>query len=299
MLNDFNYFKKLKEDFKNNPMSGYKYFDKIEITNREYFKCLPKTEYIHKRLKKLFDNLLKEDYLKSGIKKQSYISNAKTHLKNNYFFLIDITNFFPSITKKYIKKELILTYKQSNDVAEFISNALTAPQKKANNQRALVTGSPISQFFSYVINKKMFDELEILAKNYGVKFSLYVDDISFSSNKIISHDFLQKVFYIIKSNGYEISKNKPDKKKFYRGKIGINSIITGIVMSKDGIFIPKLREKRIENQIEELKNIHNSSDDFKKLYDKTISSIQQAIVVNDIYKKYLLRLNDIGHNNNY
>lgn len=299
MLNDFNYFKKLKEDFKNNPMSGYKYFDKIEITNREYFKCLPKTEYIHKRLKKLFDNLIKEDYLKSGIKKQSYISNAKTHLKNNYFFLIDITNFFPSITKKYIKKELILTYKQSNDVAEFISNALTAPQKKANNQRALVTGSPISQFFSYVINKKMFDELEILAKNYGVKFSLYVDDISFSSNKIISHDFLQKVFYIIKSNGYEISKNKPDKKKFYRGKIGINSIITGIVMSKDGIFIPKLREKRIENQIEELKNIHNSSDDFKKLYDKTISSIQQAIVVNDIYKKYLLRLNDIGHNNNY
>lgn len=299
MLNDFNYFKKLKEDFKNNPMSGYKYFDKIEITNREYFKCLPKTEYIHKRLKKLFDNLIKEDYLKSGIKKQSYISNAKIHLKNNYFFLIDITNFFPSITKKYIKKELILTYKQSNDVAEFISNALTAPQKKANNQRALVTGSPISQFFSYVINKKMFDELEILAKNYGVKFSLYVDDISFSSNKIISHDFLQKVFYIIKSNGYEISKNKPDKKKFYRGKIGINSIITGIVMSKDGIFIPKLREERIENQIEELKNIDSSSDDFKKLYDKTISSIQQAIIVNDIYKKYLLRLNDIGHNNNY
>ena len=299
MLNDFNYFKKLKEDFKNNPMSGYKYFDKIEITNREYFKCLPKTEYIHKRLKKLFDNLIKEDYLKSGIKKQSYISNAKIHLKNNYFFLIDITNFFPSITKKYIKKELILTYKQSNDVAEFISNALTAPQKKANNQRALVTGSPISQFFSYVINKKMFDELEILAKNYGVKFSLYVDDISFSSNKIISHNFLQKVFYIIKSNGYEISKNKPDKKKFYRGKIGINSIITGIVMSKDGIFIPKSREERIENQIEELKNIDSSSDDFKKLYDKTISSIQQAIIVNDIYKKYLLRLNDIGHNNNY
>lgn len=279
-------------------MSCYKYFDKIEITNREYFKCLPKTEYIHKRLKKLFDNLIKEDYLKSGIKKQSYISNAKTHLKNNYFFLIDITNFFPSITKKYIKKELILTYKQSNDVAEFISNALTAPQKKANNQRALVTGSPISQYFSYVINKKMFDELEILAKNYGVKFSLYVDDISFSSNKIISHNFLQKVFYIIKSNGYEISKNKPDKKKFYRGKIGINSIITGIVMSKDGIFIPKSREERIENQIEELKNIDSSSDDFKKSYDKTISSIQQAIVVNGIYKKYLLRLNDIGHNNN-
>ncbi len=81
MLNDFNYFKKLREDFKNNPMSCYKYFNRIETTNREYFKCLPKTEYIHLRLKKLFYNLVKEDYLKSGIKKQSYISNGHLYIK--------------------------------------------------------------------------------------------------------------------------------------------------------------------------------------------------------------------------
>lgn len=297
MLNDFNYFKKLREDFKNNPMSCYKYFNRIETTNREYFKCLPKTEYIHLRLKKLFYNLVKEDYLKSGIKKQSYISNAKTHLNSNHFFLIDITKFFPSITKKYIKKELILTYKQSNDVAEFISNALTAPQIKANNKRALITGSPLSQYFSYVINKRMFDELDILAKNYGVNFSVYVDDISFSSNKIISYNFLQKVFYIIKSNGYEVSKNKPDKKKFFRGKIGINSIITGIVMSKDGMFIPKSRENKIENQLTELTDIINLDGDFRKLYNNTISSIHQAMMVNDIYKKYLLRLSNIEQQN--
>jgi hypothetical protein len=53
----------------------------------------------------------------------------------------------------------------------------------------------------------MFDEFDILAKNYGVNFSVYVD-----------------------------------KKSFFRGKIGINSIIIGIVMSKDGMFIPKSRK---------------------------------------------------------
>jgi RNA-directed DNA polymerase len=208
--------------------------------------------------------------------------------------LIDITKFFPSIIKKYIKKELILTYNQSSDVAEFISNAITAPQKKSNGKRALITGSPLSQYFSYVINKRMFDELNELAKSQGIKFSVYVDDISFSSNKIISHNFLKKVFFIIKSNGFEVSKNKKDKKKFYRGKIGINSIITGIVMTKEGMFIPKTREKKIEDQLVELQKIPHLSTEFKTLYDKTISSIHQAILVNPIYEKYLTILRKIS-----
>ncbi|RXJ77867.1 hypothetical protein CRV03_02535 [Arcobacter sp. F155] len=191
---------------------------------------------------------------------------------------------------------MILTYKQSSDVAEFISNAITAPQKKSNGMRALITGSPLSQYFSYVINKRMFDELYDLAKSQGVKFSVYVDDISFSSNNIISHNFLRKAFYIIKSNGFDISKNKPDKKKFYRGKIGINSIITGVVMTKDGMYIPKSRENKIKIQLEELQRIKKSTIEFKKLYEKTISSIHQAIQVNSLYEKYLIEIQQLKNN---
>jgi len=47
-----------------------------------------------------------------------------------------------------------MTYGQSSNVAEFISNAITVPQKKANDKRALVTGSVLSQYFAYVINKR-------------------------------------------------------------------------------------------------------------------------------------------------
>jgi len=279
-------------------MPYYRYKNDIEKTGREYFKCLDKIDHIHKRLKKLFDDLPKEEYLKSGIKKESYITNAQSHAENNHFFLIDITKFFPSITKTYIKKELILTYKQSSNVAEFISNALTAPQKKIQERRALVTGSPLSQYFAYVINKKMFDQLSILAKKEDIKFSVYVDDLSFSSNKPIGHKFLNKVFGVIKSNGFDISKNKPDKKKFYRGKIGNNSLITGVVVTEDGLFIPKQREEKIRNNLKKLSKITPQNSDFDKLYISVRSSIHQAIIVNTKYKDYLIELECIKNSTN-
>ena len=273
-------------------MLFYKYKNDLK-TNREYFKCLKKAEYIHKRIKKLFDNLPTVYYLKSGIKGESYIKNAQKHAHNNYFFLLDIRNFFPSITKKYIKKELMNTYKQSSNVAEFISNALTAPQKKFDDKRALITGSPISQYFSYVINKRMFEELNVLAQKQGITFTVYVDDISFSANFPIGHAFLKKVFYVIKSNGFELSKNKKDKKKFYRGKIGNNSIVTGILIQENGLFISKQREKKIEGNITILKSMSIQDKVFEKLYLSTKSSIHQAVLVNEKYKSYLNQIEKI------
>lgn len=273
-------------------MPYYRYKNDIEVSGREFFQCLEKIAHIHARLRKLFGNLPKEAYLKSGIKKQSYITNAQSHAQSNHFFLIDIKSFFPSITKDYIKKELILTYRQSSNVAEFIANAITAQQVKSGNKRALVTGSPLSQYFAYVINKRMFDELYELAKQQNITFSVYVDDISFSANSPIEHEFLRKVFYTIKSNGYKISKNTADKKKFYRGIIGINSTVTGIVVKKDGLFIPTAREEKIESKLIVLSNMKIIDEEFKSLYNSTKSSIYQAIAVNQCYQIYLSRIEE-------
>lgn len=293
LINDFNYYKKLRDDLKVNPMPYYRYKNDIAVSGREFFQCLEKIAHIHTRLRKLFGNLPKEAYLKSGIKKQSYITNAQSHAQSNHFFLIDIKSFFPSITKDYIKQELILTYKQSSNVAEFVANAITARQVKSENKRALVTGSPLSQYFAYVINKRMFDELYELAKLENITFSVYVDDISFSANRPIEHEFLRKVFYIIKSNGYKISKNTADKKKFYRGKIGINSTVTGILVKKNGLFIPKVRQDKIENNLILLADMKLANEEFESLYNSTKSSIYQAIAVNQCYKIYLSQIEEI------
>src|SRR5574344_1542717 len=80
-----------------------------------------------------------------------------------------------------------------------------------------------------VDNKKMFNELYELSKQNDLIFTVYVDDISFSSKKVLIYKFHQKVYNIIKKYDYEIHNGKA-----YRGKINAKSKITGVQITKYG-----------------------------------------------------------------
>jgi hypothetical protein len=221
---------------------------------------------------KLF-NVKKASYLKSGVKKESHITNAKEHQNSNFFLLVDIKGFYPSITKSKIENRLILDYKQSKDVARFISNLVTVPQEKALGKRALVTGSPLSQWFAYVINKKMFDELYTVSQEEGIVFSVYVDDITFSSKKIVTYKFYNKVYSIINKYGYRIHQGK-----IFRGKLGNHTRITGIQFTKYGFRLLEKHKKKI-------RNILKSKDcDYK--IKSLLGLVNFAVQVNPSYSKY-------------
>ena len=273
LLINKNAYNKLKNDFNKNSMDYYQSWK--DKKGRELFSGNTEIRKIHKRLVTLFD-IKKTDYLKSGTKKQSSITNAKEHEENNFFLFLDIQSFYPSITDKLIKKRLILDYKQSGSVASFISNIVTVPQEKINFDKALVTGSPLSQHFIYVINKKMFDELEELAKKEKMTFTVYVDDIAFSSKIIISHSFFNKVFNIIKKYQFNIHKNKT-----FRGTFSSKSHITGIQITKNGFrLMDKHKEKILTLVCKILK--HNLEKDKKSL----IGILNYALQVNKGYSKY-------------
>lgn len=267
-IEDNTYFKSIKSNLSDNPFT---FFNKFEKDGRELFSCNRKITKIHKRLIKLFD-IETSKYLKSGVKKESHITNALSHRDSNFFLLVDIKGFYPSTTKSKIKKQLILTYKLSSNVAEFISNAVTVPQEKANGKRALVTGSVLSQYFAYVINKKMLDELYFLSKQNDIIFTVYVDDITFSSKKVLTYRFHQKVYNIVKKYGYIIHNGK-----VYRGKINSKSKITGVHITKYGFrLLKKHREK-----IRELRNKKDVSS--QKSF---IGLLNYAVQVNPKYRRY-------------
>lgn len=248
----------------------YLFFKPFIKSNRELFVCNNKIKQIHQRLNKLF-NVDIPPYLKSAVKKQSHITNVQTHQLSNFFLLVDIKSFYPSTTKTKIKNQLIKTYHQSSKVADVISNLVTVPQKKSNDKRALVTGSVLSQYFAFVINKKMFDELYELSKKEDILFSVYVDDITFSSKQIIPYKFHQTIYNIIKKYGYKIHQGK-----IYRGNIGNKSTITGIHITKYGF---RLMEK---HKIEIRKLM--KSNDYKQ--NKSLAGlVNYAIQVNPKYSK--------------
>lgn len=275
LIDDKTFFKNLQNDLDKYPERFYTSF-RQKNTGRELFKCSNIINRLHKRLMKLF-NINIESYIKSGIKKESHITNAKCHGSNKSFLLMDIQGFYPSMTKSLIKKHLILTYKQSSNVAEFISNLVTIQQLKASGKRALVTGSPLSQYFSYLINKKMYDELDDISKKENITFSVYVDDISFSSKGNISYKFHTKVYSIIKKYDYKIHTAK-DKKTF-RGKAGKKATITGVKISKQGYRILEKHKNNIRDILD--KNEYIVKQESLK------GMINYAIQVNPKYVKYM------------
>jgi len=295
------HFKTLYSNLISNPMGYYSSF--INQENRLIFSCSKHITRLHKKVMRLF-NIEQALYLKSGVKKESHITNAREHKESNFFLLVDIKGLYPSITKSKIKTQLIQTYKQSKDVAEFISNLVTVPQEKADGKRALVTGSPLSQWFAYIINKKMFDELYKVSKEENITFSVYVDDITFSSKKIVTYKFYNKVYNIISKYGYRIHQGK-----MYRGKLGVKTKITGIQFTKYGFRLLKKYKRKIRNnyiiKFNKLKwsiipkksslkdynyQFYEFHQPFKRGYDKEVKSLLSlvnfAIQVNHKYSKY-------------
>jgi hypothetical protein len=97
------HFKNLSLNLISNPMGYYSSFTNQD--NRLVFKCSKYITKLHKKIMKLF-NIEQASYLKSGVKKESHITNAKEHQNSNFFLLVDIKSFYPSITKSKIKTQL-------------------------------------------------------------------------------------------------------------------------------------------------------------------------------------------------
>jgi len=300
------HFQTLSLNLSSNPMGYYSSF--LNEDNRLVFSCSKYITKLHKKTMRLF-NIEQAVYLKSGVKKESHITNAKEHKNSNFFLLVDIEKFYPSITEVKIRRQLRQTYKQSKDVAEFISDLVTVPQEKSNGKRALVTGSPLSQWFAYTINKKMFDELYKVSKEENITFSVYVDDITFSSKKVVTYKFYTKIYNIINKHGYRIHQGK-----VYRGKLSNKTKITGIQFTKYGFrLLDKHKRKIRDNNIIKLNKLKwsiipkkSSLKDYNYQfyeffqpfiagYDKEFKSlfglINFAIQVNPKYSKYKYLIN--------
>lgn len=111
------------------------------------------------------------------------------------------------------------------------------------------TGSPCAQLVAFFAYQDMFNELHNLARNLGCKFSLYVDDLTFSSKAPFSNPavFEKKLLQIVKRYGHSLSLSKTSYRSADETKI-----VTGVAITKDGVSaIPnKLRHKIVQGTVQ-------------------------------------------------
>lgn len=275
---DFNEFlNKLKLDSK----SFYKIYTLKAKKNRKVFECKPFLKIIHSKLRNCFNQLDTPDYLFSGVKKKSYIDNAKYHKDSKSFYIVDISKFYPSISKIKIYENLISSFNQSRNVADAISNIITI---QFEENRFLVTGSPLSQIVAYFINKPMFDKIQKISKIYDIKFTVYVDDLTFSSKMNIPSKFKHEISNIIKYYKYSYSIEKIQSKSLHRNTKEY-PVVTGVSIEYNSILdLPEKRKMHLLKFTEEFMNSTTSDVEiFFKNLDKINGLITESIQVNRKY----------------
>jgi len=235
-------------------------------------------EAIHKKLFKLLKRIETPDYLHSGVKKRSHVTNASAHTGTNELAKIDIKSFYPSTQRETIYQFFRRVLCCSPDVSKILTDCCTV-----NNH--IPTGSQISQVLAFHSNKGLFDEIYNLSRNNGITFTCYVDDLSFSGH-VVTPSFLWEVKKLIFNRGYKYHKEH----RYPRNKV---KVVTGVAIRDDQALvmnshhksIHKLREQLKSNEISKtevssLIGMLNSASQLNKHYGNISKSISKATAKN-------------------
>ncbi|MGL5684011.1 MAG: reverse transcriptase family protein [Marinifilaceae bacterium] len=168
-------------------------------------------------------------YAYGGVSKRDNVLNAKYHQGNKYIFTTDLKSYFPSISNKHIFNlfiELGCTPEVSRILTQLTTYKYQLPQ-----------GVPTSTLLANLVFQKTGDKIDKYAKENGIKFTSFVDDLTFSSKKCFK-DKILAILAMLEKDGFTIS----HQKTFYKTK---NPIITGVTCQNNKIKLGQHHYKRI------------------------------------------------------
>ncbi len=175
------------------------------------------------------------------IEERSIVENAKRHLHRNYVYNIDLKDFFHSFDINRVKLSFFnkpFNLKGELEPLAYILASLVTCN--IDGKRVLPQGSPVSPALTNHICWRLDHRLTGLAKRFGVNYSRYADDITFSSDhNVYSGDFLAELNRIIKLENLEINSSKTRLQK--RGE---RQVVTGITVN-EGLNVSKKYIKQL------------------------------------------------------
>ena len=167
---------------------------------------------------------------------RSVVDNANVHKGQNYIFNIDLKDFFPSIVQPRVWKRLQLKpFNFPVEIANLIAG-LCSMRKACKDTEGKVVftyilpqGAPTSPIITNMICDTLDRRLAGLAKRFGLHYTRYADDITFSSmHHVYSEkgEFRKELVRIITEQGFIINTDKTRLQKR-----GSRQEVTGIIVS--------------------------------------------------------------------
>ena len=213
-------------------------------------------EKVHRKLFTCLVRIEKPDYLHSGRKEHSYITNAAVHQGSVPLVKLDIKQFYPSIDGGRVYRFFREGLKCSPDVAGLLRKLCTIDGH-------LPTGSCLSQLLAFFSAKPMFDELHKHAIAHELRDSCYVDDLTWSGEKA-TPNFLWGAKRIVHGHGFKYHKDvvyaAVDKK-----------VVTGVFISGLDLTVIPSREREVWESLNALGGVIEA--DRLKAFDSLIGKV--------------------------
>lgn len=187
-----------------------------------------KLKRVQSRIKVLLERIEKPEWVFSGAKGKCHVDNGSYHAGDKYFVLADIASFYSGCTRDAVYRFFLDDLKTSPDVACKLADLTTVLD---GGKRFIPTGSPASQLVAYFAYKDMFDELACCAVRYGCRFSLYVDDLTVSSESPISNpkSIMDQMAKTLRAYGHQIKREKTRYRGAHESKV-----VTGVGIDRNG-----------------------------------------------------------------
>lgn len=236
---------------------------------RDTYNVKKRLKIIHGRISNIFlKKVCYPDYLQGSLKNKDFLTNVKNHLGKKVLITEDITNFFPSISKKVVFEVWAGFFKFSKEVSEYLAELITF-------KGYLVQGGKASSHICNLIFWSRESELvDYLAKK-SFKYTRYVDDITISANKIITlkekTDIISRIYSLLKSVGAKPNRTKhhimPRSKRQTMHNLNVNQNSPSMTKQKRDMI------KAAVFECEKNFQVNSNSDEYLKLFNKTMGRV--------------------------
>lgn len=228
---------------------------------------------LHERLLFLLQRIEPPPFAHAGVKLRSYRSNADTHRASKHIATFDLAEFYPSTARHLIYDFFRYHMKCAEDVAGLLAQLTTL-----NNR--LPTGSPISPLLSLYAALPMMSELANLATENNLIFTSYVDDLTFSGEKI-PKELARKVRLRCKKHGYNLN---TDKTKIFKQNSAAH--ITGVVVYNGALRVPFGRFVKARSILSSISGKDKKGFSQDQLFKKLEGLLNEASYLDSAYKDW-------------
>lgn len=235
------------------------------------------------RLQSIISKVETPSYLMSGKKGVKPSDNAQMHRLNGYMINVDIEQFYQSTKREFVYSTFRNSFKQADDIASILSSLATY-------KGHIPTGTATSQSIAFWAYKKTFDRIDALCQRNGISMSIWVDDITFSSEKPFPKNWVRDIQKIMAE--VELCLKTSKTKKYLAADY---KIVTGSAISPVGdLRVKNQKSKEILDLLEGRQIERLPLRDARMIQGKLVAQRQNnPIFFNSVYTRLKKRLKEL------